>query len=230
VSGGERIERTIGILGAGKLGTVLARLATAAGYRVLIAGSGAVDRIALIVEVMAPDAIATTAEGVVAEADVVILAAPLGKVRSLPLDALSGAGAIVVDATNYWWPVDGILPDFEQAELSSSEIVRNLMPGARLVKTFNHMGYHELDTEARPAGHPDRKALAIASDDPTALMIVAEVVDAMGFDTIDAGALAEGVRFEPGTSAFGATASRVALLTMLEAGDSPAVARGRMSR
>ncbi len=230
MSGGERIERTIGILGAGKLGTVLARLATAAGYRVLIAGSGAVDRIALIVEVMAPDAIATTAEGVVAEADVVILAAPLGKVRSLPLDALSGAGAIVVDATNYWWPVDGILPDFEQAELSSSEIVRNLMPGARLVKTFNHMGYHELDTEARPAGHPDRKALAIASDDPTALMIVAEVVDAMGFDTIDAGALAEGVRFEPGTSAFGATASRVALLTMLEAGDSPAVARGRMSR
>ena len=179
---------------------------------------------------MAPDAIATTAEGIVAEADVVILAAPLGKVRSLPLDALSGAGAIVVDATNYWWPVDGILPDFEQAEMSSSEIVRNLMPGARLVKTFNHMGYHELDTEARPAGHPDRKALAIASDDPTALMIVAEVVDAMGFDTIDAGALAEGVRFEPGTSAFGATASRRTLLTMLDAGASPAVERGRMSR
>ena len=177
MSGGERIERTIGILGAGKLGTVLARLATAAGYRVLIAGSGAVDRIALIVEVMAPDAIATTAEGIVAEADVVILAAPLGKVRSLPLDALSGAGAIVVDATNYWWPVDGILPDFEQAEMSSSEIVRNLMPGARLVKTFNHMGYHELDTEARPAGHPDRKALAIASDDPAALVIVAAVVE-----------------------------------------------------
>jgi len=229
VSGGERIEPTIGILGAGKVGTVLARLATAAGYRVLIAGSGAVDRIALIVEVMAPDAIATTAEGIVAEADVVILAVPLGKVGSLPLVALSDAHAIVVDATNYWWPVDGILPAFEQTELSSSEIVSNLMPGARLVKTFNHMGYHELDSEARPAGHPDRKALAIASDDPAALVIVAEVVDAMGFDTIDAGALVEGIRFEPGTPAFGATASRVELVAMLEADGNPALARGRMS-
>jgi predicted dinucleotide-binding enzyme len=208
---------------------VLARLATAAGYRVLIAGSGAVDRIALIVEVMAPDAIATTAEGIVAEADVVILAVPLGKVGSLPLVALSDAHAIVVDATNYWWPVDGILPAFEQTELSSSEIVSNLMPGARLVKTFNHMGYHELDSEARPAGHPDRKALAIASDDPAALVIVAEVVDAMGFDTIDAGALVEGIRFEPGTPAFGATASRVELVAMLEADGNPALARGRMS-
>lgn len=229
MSGGERIEPTIGILGAGKVGTVLARLATAAGYRVLIAGSGAVDRIALIVEVMAPDAIATTAEGIVAEADVVILAVPLGKVGSLPLVALSDAHAIVVDATNYWWPVDGILPAFEQTELSSSEIVSNLMPGARLVKTFNHMGYHELDSEARPAGHPDRKALAIASDDPAALVIVAEVVDAMGFDTIDAGALVEGIRFEPGTPAFGATASRVELVAMLEADGNPALARGRMS-
>lgn len=140
MSGGEQIERTIGILGAGKVGTVLARLATAAGYRVLIAGSGAVNRIELIVEVMAPGATAAAADQVVEEADIVILAVPLGKVESLPLVALAEARAIVVDATNYWWPVDGVLPAFEQTELSSSEIVRNLMPGARLVKTFNHMG------------------------------------------------------------------------------------------
>lgn len=216
MSSEERIERTIGILGAGKLGTVLARLATAAGFRVLIAGSGAAERIALIVEVMAPGATASTAHEVVAEAEVVILAAPLGKVHALPTTALSGAGAVVVDAMNYWWPVDGILPVFEETELSSSEVVRDLMPGARLVKTFNHMGYHELDSEARPAGHPDRKALAVVSDDPAALEIVAEVVDAMGFDAIDAGALAEGIRFEPGTTAFGATAGRAELLAMLE--------------
>lgn len=89
-----------------------------------------------------------------------MLAAPLGNVRSPPLAALSGAGTIVSDAPNYWWPVDARLPVLEETELSSSEGVRNLMPGARLARTFNH--YHELDSEARAAGHPDRHALAIA--------------------------------------------------------------------
>lgn len=217
MTGDAQTVRTIGILGVGKVGTVLARLAVTAGFRVLIAGSGFVERIALIVDVMTPGATAATTDEVVAAADVVILAVPLGKFRSLPRAALSGA--IVVDAMNYWWPIDGILPEFEETELSSSEIIRDFMPEARLVKTFNHMGYHELDSEARPAGDPERKALALVSDDRAALEVVASVVDAMGFNPIDAGGLAQGIQFEPGTAAFGATVGRAALLAMLEADD-----------
>jgi hypothetical protein len=191
---------TVGILGAGKVGTVLARVALKAGYRTLIAASGDPEAITLIIDVLAPGARAVGAAEVAREADVVILAVPLGRYRELPASEL--AGKIVVDAMNYWPDTDGVLADFSEPE-ASSPVVAAALPSARLVKAFNHLGYHQLDEDARPAGAPDRHAVAIAGDDEEAVATVAALVDAMGFDAVPAGPLDAGRRFGPGSALFG---------------------------
>jgi predicted dinucleotide-binding enzyme len=193
---------TIGILGAGKLGTVLAALSVAAGYRTLVAGSGNPDRIELILQVLSPGAEAVWQVDVAREADIIILALPLGKHRMIRARDL--AGRIVIDAMNYWPPTDGVLPEFEAGQ-SSTLVVSGAFPGARLVKALSHIGYHELQDDGRPAGSSDRHAIAVAGDDAEAVWRVSDFIEAIGFDPVVVGPLQDGRLFGPGTTLFGAS-------------------------
>jgi predicted dinucleotide-binding enzyme len=194
--------KTIGIIGAGKLGITLARIARHYGFDVNIAGSGGTEKIALTVEVLAPGAKAMSSEDVAKHSDAVILALPLGKFRTLPKQALEGK--LVIDAMNYWWEVDGSRDDILPSGQSSSEAVQEFLTGSHVVKAFNHMGYHDLFDEHKPAGAPNRKAIAIAGDDSISVEAVSKLVDQLGFDPVVIGGLADGSKLEPGTNMFGA--------------------------
>lgn len=197
--------KTIGILGAGRVGTAIARRAIAAGYEVRLATSKTPEDIDLVLEIMVPGAKADTAENVIAAADIVVLALPRSKHRSLSPELL--ANKIVVDAMNYWAPTDGTIAEFE-GERSSSEIVQEFLVHARLVRSFNHMGYHEIDEEARLAGDPERRAMAVAGNDADARREVAVFIDRIGFDPVDAGPLPFSRSFDTGTPLFGAMVNR----------------------
>jgi hypothetical protein len=193
--------KTLGIVGAGKIGTAIARAAIAGGYTVLMSGSGSIDRIALTVEILAPGAIATTTDEVVRRAELIILAVPTHRFRELPHELF--AGKVLVDAMNYWEPIDGIDDELASAPNGTSVIVQAHFPTAQVVKSLNQLGYHEFEEHGAPAGAVDRVAIAAASDDPNALARVVALIEDLGFDPIDAGPLRSGALLGPEGTAFG---------------------------
>jgi predicted dinucleotide-binding enzyme len=194
----------IAMLGAGHLGPVIARLAIKAGYPVAIAASGDPEDIALITELIIPGAQPRWAADAVAEADIVVLAIPLH--RFLDLDPGVLPGRLVIDAMNYWPASDGVVRAFEDG--GSSEIVARRLAGSAVVKAFNHIGYHELEDRARPAGAPDRGAVGIAGDDPAAVAATAALADRIGYDPVRLGSLRAGRVLQPGGPVFGVVLTR----------------------
>jgi predicted dinucleotide-binding enzyme len=204
---------TLGVVGAGRIGRAVAALAAQAGLPVTVASARPVESLREQFASGAPGVVAGTLEQAAA-ADAVVLAIPLARLGTLASSAF--AGVLVVDAMNYWWELDGHRPEFEDPCVTTSERVQQHVSEARVVKTINHLSAYALENLARPAGDPERIALAVAGDSAADREAVAALVDRLGFDPVIAGALAEGVRFEPATELFGADADAAEAREMLD--------------
>jgi predicted dinucleotide-binding enzyme len=184
----------------------MARVAVEAGFEVAIATSGDPEKIALIIEVLVPGAEPCWAADAVKGADIVVLAIPLHKFATFDPDLV--AGKLVIDAMNYWPEVNGYLDTFAKSQLSSSEIVQRRLVRSTIVKTLNHIGYHELAEDRRPAGSSERRALGVAGDDRGAVDVVADVIERIGYDPVRLDSLSAGRLLEPGGPVFGVSLRR----------------------
>jgi 8-hydroxy-5-deazaflavin:NADPH oxidoreductase len=197
----------IAVLGAGHVGPVIARLALHAGYRVAIATSGNPGDLALITRLLIPGAEPRRTVDAITRADIVVLAIPLH--RFLAMDKAVLSGKLVIDAMNYWPATDGRLPSpLDDERIGSSEVVAERLHDATVVKTLNHVGYHELESHARPHGSADRHALGVAGDDQDAVKTVSTFVDHIGYDAVPLGPLSAGRVLQPGGPVFGVVLSR----------------------
>jgi 8-hydroxy-5-deazaflavin:NADPH oxidoreductase len=193
--------KTIGLIGAGHIGSQLARLGVAHGYYVVISNSRGPETLSALVEELGPKARAATAAGAAETGDIVIVTVPLKNYRKVPVAPL--AGKIVIDTNNYYPQRDGRIPELDNELTTTSELLQAHLPTSKVVKAFNHIYAAELTTDGQPAGSKNRRALVIAGDDQRAKATVTHLLDEFGFDTVDAGPLKEGWRIQRDTPGYG---------------------------
>lgn len=192
---------TWGFIGSGNIGSTVARLAVDAGHDVVMSNSRGPQTLTDLVADLGPRARAGTVEEAAAAGDVVVVTIPLKNYQDIPAAPLRGK--IVIDTMNYYPGRDGQIAELDDESTTTSELLQAHLPDSHVVKAFNNIFYQHLAALARPAGAPDRSALAIAGDDTGAKARVAELLDEIGYDTYDLGPLAEGWRTQRDTSAYG---------------------------
>jgi predicted dinucleotide-binding enzyme len=192
---------TVGFIGSGSIGGTVARLATDAGHNVVLSNSRGPETLADLVAELGPLARAGTTEEAAAAGDIVVISIPVKAIFDLPAAAL--AGKIVMDTGNYYPERDGQIPELEDGSLTSSELLARQLPGAEVVKVFNNIFFKHLGSLCRPTEDIDCSALPIAGDSSSAKAAVTAFLNSIGYHTVDAGVLAEGWRFQPGTPAYG---------------------------
>jgi predicted dinucleotide-binding enzyme len=193
--------KTIGLIGAGHIGSQVARLAVANGYDVVLSNSRGPETLTDLVAELGPRARAGTPDEAARAGDLVVVTVPLRAYRSVPVAPL--AGKIVIDTNNYYPQRDGQIPELDDESTTTSELLQAHLPTSRVVKAFNHIYARELTTHGQPAGSKNRRALVIAGDDREAKAVVAHLLDQFGFDAVDAGPLKEGWRIQRDTPGYG---------------------------
>jgi predicted dinucleotide-binding enzyme len=185
---------TIGLIGAGHIGSQIARKAVQLGYDVVISNSRGPETLGDLVEELGPKARAATAAEAGAAGDVVVVTVPLKNYEQVPVAELDGK--IVLDTNNYYFERDGRIPVLDEGKATVTGLLQKHLPGSRVAKAFNHIEFGGITKDGKPAGADDRRALATASDFPDAIDFVTAFYDEFGFDTVSAGPLDNSWRFE----------------------------------
>jgi predicted dinucleotide-binding enzyme len=192
---------TIGLIGAGHIGSQLARLAVAHDHDVVVSNSRSPETLSGLVGELGPKARAATPAEAAAAGDIVVVTIPLRNIPTVPAAPL--AHKVVIDTNNYYPQRDGHIRELDDETITTSELVQRHLPASKVVKAFNHIHAAALIADAQPAGSSNRRALAIAGDDAGAKATVAKLIDEFGFDVVDIGPLSESWRIQRDTPGYG---------------------------
>lgn len=192
--------RTIGFIGAGRVGSQLARLAVRHGYRVVVSNSRDPHTLHGLVSELGGNAAAATPEDAAAAADLAVVAIPLRSIPYVPVEPL--AGGLVIDTGNYYPFRDGRIPRLDAREVTTAGLLQEHLPHSMIVKAFNHIWHTDLTTKNTQPGTRRRRALAVYGDSIAARQSVARLIDQFVFDPYDAGPLAESWRIESDQRAY----------------------------
>jgi predicted dinucleotide-binding enzyme len=193
--------KTIGLIGAGHIGSQVARLAMRSGYDVVLSNSRGPETLADLVRELGSNARAATPAEAAAAGDLVVVTIPLKNIGTVPVEPL--AGKTVIDTNNYYPGRDGHIRELDEERTTTSGLLQRHLPKSKVVKAFNHIYAKELTTHGLPAGAKNRRALVIAGDDASAKQTVTHLLDQFGFDTVDAGPLSESWRIQRDTPGYG---------------------------
>jgi predicted dinucleotide-binding enzyme len=192
---------TIGLIGAGHIGSAVARAAISSGHSVVLSNSRGPETLADLIKELGPSARAATPIEAAQAGDIVVVTIPLKNIADVPVEPL--AGKVVIDTNNYYPERDGHIAELDDESTTTAELLQRHLPSSKVVKAFNHIYASQITTDGTPAGTANRRALVIAGDDAGAKATVTRLLDQFGFDTVDAGPLAEGWRIQRDTPGYG---------------------------
>lgn len=208
---------TVGIIGAGNIGSALAREWVNRGYQVVLANSRGPETLADLIAELGPNARAATAAEAGAAGDFVVVTVPLKALPDVPVEPL--AGKVVLDTNNYYWERDGRIAVLDDKQTTTAQLVQEHLPASKVVKAFNHLFAADIGSTGSPAGTPGRRALVAASDHPEAIELVTSLYDELGFDTVVIDSLADSWRIERDTPGYVERLDAAALSTALAAAE-----------
>ncbi|GAA1372418.1 NADPH-dependent F420 reductase [Streptomyces beijiangensis] len=191
----------IGIIGAGQIGSNLTRRLTALGHEVSVANSRGPHTLSHLAE--ETGATPVEAADAARDAQIVVVTVPMKAVPDLPAGLLDGAaeGVAVIDTGNYYpQQRDGLIAAIEDGLTESRWTEQQI--GHPVIKAFNNIYARNIILQPQPKGTPGRYALPVAGDDPAAKQAVRDLMDDLGFDTVDTGGLDDSWRQQPQTPVY----------------------------